>query len=139
MSAVFAIGVFVFALLWWMQRKRIVSEDGVAAIRPGDADMQRAIAHARENFNLFVARLRDPKPGDENFAIKAGIRHGADVEHIWLTDVRVDEGASRARSPTSRPSCRTSSATAGAVATTTSVTGPISAMAACRATSRCAR
>jgi len=76
---------------WWRQRNVIVSEDGVSLVPTGDGDMQRAIAKAREDFHFFIARLHDPRPGDESFAIKAGITHDGHTEHIWLTDVRVDD------------------------------------------------
>jgi uncharacterized protein YegJ (DUF2314 family) len=91
MATFFAACAFVCLVLWWTRRRRIVSEDGVAAIRTGDADMERAMARARADFHLFVDRLRNPQAGDESFAIKAGIRHGGDVEHVWLTDVHVDD------------------------------------------------
>ena len=75
---------------WWMRRRLVISENGVATLRSGDADMARAIAKAREDFHLFVARLANPESGDENFAVKVGIAHDGNTEHIWLTDVRID-------------------------------------------------
>ncbi|HJW45106.1 MAG TPA: suppressor of fused domain protein [Lysobacter sp.] len=78
-------------LWWWRQRHAIVSENGLSMVPTGDRDMAQAIAHARENFHFFVMRLRSPQPGDANFAIKAGIEHDGQTEHIWLTDVSVDD------------------------------------------------
>jgi len=75
---------------WWLQRRRIVSEGGVATLRSGDADIARAIAKAREDFHFFAARLANPEPGDESFAVKVGIEHEGNSEHLWLTDVRID-------------------------------------------------
>ena len=90
------LGLAVAALLgllvwWWRQRRAIaVDEHGVSLVPNDDRDMERAIAHARENFHFFVERLRDPRPGDENFAVKVAITHDGNTEHLWLSDVRVD-------------------------------------------------
>lgn len=106
------LGLAVAALLgllvwWWRQRRAIaVDEHGVSLVPNDDRDMERAIAHARENFHFFVERLRDPRPGDGNFAAKVAITHDGNTEHLWLSDVRVDGDVWRARSPTSRSSCR---------------------------------
>ncbi len=75
---------------WWRSRRMIASEDGINFVPTGDPDMARAIGKAREDFHFFVQRLRRPQPGDENFAIKAGVTHEGNVEHLWLTNVRVD-------------------------------------------------
>jgi uncharacterized protein YegJ (DUF2314 family) len=92
------IGLLVLAAVvvffWWRGRNAIeIDEGGVSHVRTGDADMARAIAQARQTFHSFVDRLQDPQPGDENFGLKAGIPtgDGDGVEHIWLTDVVVDD------------------------------------------------
>lgn len=80
------------ALAWWWHRRRTVEVDehGVSLVRSGDRDMQQAITHARENYHLFVERLRHPQPGDEGFAVKVGITHEGFTEHLWLREVEID-------------------------------------------------
>lgn len=84
--------VVVVGLIWWWQSRNLIqSEDGINTVPTGDRDMERAINQARENYPHFVDRLHNPQPGDENFAIKAGITHEGNIEHIWLGDVSADE------------------------------------------------
>lgn len=90
-----AAGIIVAILVglvvaWWLQGRRIRSVGGIAQVRSGDRDIERAMATARERFPEFVARLRDPQPGDEHFAVKVGVREDDQVEHLWLSDVQVD-------------------------------------------------
>lgn len=80
------------ALLWWWWRRRrmIVSEDGISYLGSDDPDMLAAIVSARANFHIFVERLGAPKPGDSDFSVKVGVKHGENTEHLWLSDVSVD-------------------------------------------------
>ena len=90
---VLALLIVAFGLLvvWWGHRRRqIVSEGGINYLGPDDPDMLKAIATARENFPFFVERLRAPKPGDSDFSVKVGIKHGENTEHLWLGEVNIE-------------------------------------------------
>lgn len=78
------------AIWWWRRRDRIVSENGVSFLGPDDPDMVKAIAAARDRFPMFVERLRAPQPGDSDFAIKVGVKHGEHTEHLWLGDIEIE-------------------------------------------------
>jgi uncharacterized protein YegJ (DUF2314 family) len=58
-----------------------------------DAEMQAAIARARDTIQQFVARLSAPPAGQTFTAVKAAFELGEAVEHVWLTDVRYRDGA----------------------------------------------
>lgn len=80
-----------FLLYLWLQSRRLhISDRGIAETRSDDAEMVAAIARARADFHLFVARLSAPETGDENFSIKVGVVHDGGTEHLWLSDVRVE-------------------------------------------------
>jgi uncharacterized protein YegJ (DUF2314 family) len=57
-----------------------------------DPDMQEAARLARENFQQFADRLRDPKPGDENFLVKIPLPlPGNSIETVWASEPRMDD------------------------------------------------
>src|SRR3954464_14718447 len=52
--------------------------------------MEQAIADARSNFDEFLARLRSPQSGDEDFHVKVRIEDNNGVEHFWVSDPKLD-------------------------------------------------
>lgn len=57
-------------------------------VAKGDPEMAAAIAKARATLNIFWSTHENPRPNEEGFSLKAGIRAPDRTEHIWLTDVR---------------------------------------------------
>lgn len=54
-----------------------------------EAEMNAAIAKARETFGEFKERLLKPQPGDSGFAIKVKITDENGTEHFWLDKIKV--------------------------------------------------
>ncbi len=52
--------------------------------------MEQAIADARSTFDEFLARFRNPQPGDEDFHVKVRIEDRNGVEHFWVSDLTLD-------------------------------------------------
>src|SRR5690606_31859303 len=64
----------------------------VMSVPADDPEMNRSMERARAEIDTFIARLGKPTPVDRNFALKAPVEDGDDVEHFWLNDVRYREG-----------------------------------------------
>ena len=60
----------------------------IVGVRAADAEMNAAIAHARETLPTFWASCDAPKPTEIGHALKVRFDVGAEVEHIWVSDVR---------------------------------------------------
>ena len=52
--------------------------------------MEKAIADARATFDDFLARFRNPQPGDEAFHVKVRVEDKNGAEHFWVSDVKLD-------------------------------------------------
>ena len=52
--------------------------------------MEQAIADARSTFDQFLARFRNPQPGDSAFHVKVRIEDEHGVEHFWVEDLKLD-------------------------------------------------
>jgi uncharacterized protein YegJ (DUF2314 family) len=52
--------------------------------------MEQAIADARSTFDEFLARFRNPQPGDEDFHVKVRIEDKHGVEHFWVSDLKLN-------------------------------------------------
>ncbi|RCS46144.1 DUF2314 domain-containing protein [Bremerella cremea] len=52
--------------------------------------MNQAIAKAKETVDKFIKVLKSGK--GENFAVKAPIRDGEQVEHFWITNISYKDG-----------------------------------------------
>jgi uncharacterized protein YegJ (DUF2314 family) len=57
-------------------------------VRAADAEMNAAIAHARDTLPTFWASCDAPKPTETGHALKVRFDVGAEVEHIWVIDVK---------------------------------------------------
>jgi uncharacterized protein YegJ (DUF2314 family) len=60
----------------------------VVGVRAADAEMNAAIARARDTLPTFWASYDAPKPTEMGHALKVRFEVDAAVEHIWLTDVK---------------------------------------------------
>jgi uncharacterized protein YegJ (DUF2314 family) len=52
------------------------------------AAMHRAVTQARKTVGEFIAALKHPAPGQQDFEIKRPFIQNGQVEHIWLSDVQ---------------------------------------------------
>jgi uncharacterized protein YegJ (DUF2314 family) len=52
------------------------------------AAMRQAVTEARKTVKKFIAALKHPAPGQQDFEVKKPFVQGDQVEHIWLSDVR---------------------------------------------------
>jgi len=52
------------------------------------AAMHRAVTQARKTVGKFIAALKNPGPGQQDFEVKKPFVQGNQVEHIWLSDVQ---------------------------------------------------
>jgi uncharacterized protein YegJ (DUF2314 family) len=60
----------------------------IVDVRAADPEMNAAIAHARNTLPTFWASWEAPKPTEAGHALKVRFKVDAEVEHIWLTDVK---------------------------------------------------
>ena len=60
----------------------------IVGVGSADAEMNAAIAHARDTLATFWASCDAPKPTEVGHALKVRFEVGAVVEHIWVTDVK---------------------------------------------------
>ena len=57
-----------------------------------DREMRHAVYLARKHVRVFIAALRNPKPGQADFEVKKPFVQGNHVEHIWLAKVTFSGG-----------------------------------------------
>ncbi len=55
-----------------------------------DPQMNRAILKSRKTVDVFIAALKSPKLGQENFSVKKPFKEGEITEHMWLSDLSFD-------------------------------------------------
>lgn len=67
--------------------------DGVVTVEASDAEMNSAIAKARETLPTFWKTFAHPKPNENNFCLKVKITDKNGVEHFWLSDIARTNGA----------------------------------------------
>src|SRR3984885_13366483 len=60
----------------------------IVGVRAADAEMNAAIARARDTLPTFWASHDAPKPTEVGHALKVRFEVDAVVEHIWVTDVK---------------------------------------------------
>ena len=53
------------------------------------AAMHQAVTEARKTVKKFITALKHPAPGQQDFEVKKPFVQGDQVEHIWLSDVRL--------------------------------------------------
>ena len=74
---------------------KFLTEDDppVIDVRAADAEMNAAIAHARETLPTFWASYDAPKPTESGHCLKVRFTGDGYVEHIWMADVKKTTGA----------------------------------------------
>ena len=60
----------------------------IIGVRAADAEMNAAIAHARDTLPTFWASCDAQKPTEIGHALKVRFDVGAEVEHVWVSDVK---------------------------------------------------
>ncbi len=71
----------------------VVKRDGepdIVRVSDEDAEMNKAVQMARSTAEKFIASLKAPSAKQTGFSVKKPFREGGKVEHIWLSDVSVD-------------------------------------------------
>lgn len=69
------------------------AEDKVTAFATTDAEMNAAIARARETLPTFWAKFSNPSANEEDFALKLAISDGNLTEHFWCDEIEGDAAA----------------------------------------------
>jgi uncharacterized protein YegJ (DUF2314 family) len=69
---------------------KFLTEDDppIVSVRAADAEMNAAIVHARETLPTFWASCDAPQPTETGHALKVRFDVGAEVELIWVSDVK---------------------------------------------------
>jgi uncharacterized protein YegJ (DUF2314 family) len=81
--------LFVSALAGAGTSPQAQAEDPpVVDVRAADAEMNAAIAHARDTLATFWASYDAPKPTETGHALKVRFAGRGHVEHIWMSDVK---------------------------------------------------
>jgi uncharacterized protein YegJ (DUF2314 family) len=60
----------------------------LVSVSTADAEMNAAIARARDTLPTFWASCEAPKPTETGHVLKVRLEVGAKVEHIWVSDVQ---------------------------------------------------
>ncbi|MBW0000758.1 MAG: DUF2314 domain-containing protein [Verrucomicrobia bacterium] len=58
-------------------------------VKNNHARMHRAVLQARKTVGTFITALQHPSPGQQDFEVKKAFRQGNEIEHLWLSDVRL--------------------------------------------------
>jgi uncharacterized protein YegJ (DUF2314 family) len=66
----------------------VVQEPEYFQVPNDHAAMHHAVIEARKTVGKFIAALKHPGPGQQDFEVKKPLIEGGQVEHIWLSDVR---------------------------------------------------
>ncbi len=61
-------------------------KDHVVLVKSENADMLRAVAHARATLDGFLALAAKPPAGATGFRLKVRFSEGSQVEHMWVDD-----------------------------------------------------
>ncbi|HEX3115397.1 MAG TPA: DUF2314 domain-containing protein [Bradyrhizobium sp.] len=70
-----------------MTKFRTDDDPPIVHVPSADAEMNAAIAHARDTLPTFWASCDAPKPTEVGHALKVRFDVGDEVEHIWVSDV----------------------------------------------------
>ncbi len=69
--------------------KQGTTEPEFYQVPKNNAAMHLAVQEARKTIKTFIATLRHPGPGQQDFELKKRFVQGDQVEHIWLSDVKI--------------------------------------------------
>jgi uncharacterized protein YegJ (DUF2314 family) len=64
-----------------------LAEDPVINFSKDDAEMNAAIAKARNSLPKFWQHVENPSANETDFAVKLGITDGSETEHFWCGDI----------------------------------------------------
>ena len=67
-------------------------KDPAVVVERDDPVMLAAMEKARETVGTFIEALRKPRAGQRNFSVKTAFRDGEEEDHLWLTDLRYEDG-----------------------------------------------
>jgi uncharacterized protein YegJ (DUF2314 family) len=62
---------------------------GDYAVSNDNDAMGQATESARKTVNQFITAMKNPRPGQTDFEVLKPCVEGVEVEHIWLSDVKV--------------------------------------------------
>lgn len=66
----------------------VLARDKTVTVDDADAEMNAAIARARESLPVFWEHFENPGPGEDTFSLKVGIPYGGNnAEHFWLGEI----------------------------------------------------
>ena len=86
------LGALLLAGVAFVSCSKSKSADRTIDIKDDDAEMNAAIAKARETLPKFWAEFDHPAPNEENFSLKVKITDGKAVEHFWTEKVEKKDG-----------------------------------------------
>ena len=66
-------------------------EDRIINVEANDAEMESAIATAREKLPQFWQVFTHPEKGESDFSLKVRIKDGQGTEHFWVTQIERKE------------------------------------------------
>jgi uncharacterized protein YegJ (DUF2314 family) len=66
-------------------------EDRIINVEANDAEMEAAIATAREKLPQFWQVFTHPEKGESDFSLKVRIKDGHGTEHFWVTEIERKE------------------------------------------------
>ena len=69
--------------------KEDLEKDEVTLVKEGNSKMNAAIAKARNTVDEFIKVLKSNDPKVQHYSIKAPLKDGDQVEHVWLVNLKV--------------------------------------------------
>jgi uncharacterized protein YegJ (DUF2314 family) len=66
--------------------------DPVTSVDSGDAEMNAAIAKARDSLPRFWSTFEKPEHAESDFALKVKLTDANGTEHFWLSDLERKDG-----------------------------------------------
>ena len=66
---------------------RQASEDPVINVAENDAEMDAAVARAREQLPHFWQVFAHPEKGESDFSVKVRLKDANGTEHFWVNDI----------------------------------------------------
>ncbi len=69
------------------EARRPGREPEIFRVEDKDVLMRHAVRDARRTVGVFIAAVKNPKPGQRDFEVKEPFVQDGDVEHLWLSDV----------------------------------------------------
>lgn len=90
LSTIMTITPFLFALAPAMSQNQTPPANQVVFVGAQDPDMVAAIQQARATLDDFLRTQANPPPGTEDFRLKVIVMDGDEVEHLWMSPIKVN-------------------------------------------------